>query len=287
MAIQVCGIVGVGLIGGSLGLALRARGASVVALDESPASLEGALRRGAADRGSTDPSILEQADLVVICTPPRAIVDAAARVLPHLKTGSLLADFGSVKAPIVQQIESLPTSGVRFIGLHPMCGTAGQGIEAAREDLFAGAVLIATPTARTASSALDDVAELASLLKMRLVRLTPEEHDRQIALLSHLPYLVSVALTRLAPGFESAGPSFREATRVAMSPPALWEEILALNRSQVLPAVDLICEELARLADLQGERLENALEQARSLRTRWQLASGEGSSPDAQRKDGS
>jgi prephenate dehydrogenase len=270
VAIKACGIVGVGLMGGSLGLALRERGIAVAALDENATSLEIALARGAADRGSAEPSILAGADLVVICTPPSTIVGAAARVLPHLKPGCLLSDFGSVKAPVVQGIEALITSTTRFVGLHPMCGTAGQGIEAARKDLFAGAVLIATPTPRTDASALDEIAELANLLGMRLIRLTPEEHDRQIALLSHAPYLFSVALTRLAPGFDCAGPAFRDATRVAMSPPMLWEQILSLNRSQVRAAVEQICQELARLAVLQDGPLEDALEKARQLRSSWE-----------------
>jgi prephenate dehydrogenase len=154
-----------------------------------------------------------------------------------------------------------------------MCGTAGQGIEAARQDIFAGAVLVATPTERTPSSALADAGELARLLGMRIVRLTPEEHDRQIALLSHVPYLLSVALTRLAPGIDCAGPSFRDATRVARSPPALWEEILSLNHSQVAAAADLVCRELSRLGALQGERLSEELEQAQRRATDWDGAS--------------
>jgi len=269
VSIETCGVIGVGLIGGSLGLALRSRGVTVLAVEENPDSLRRALARGAADRGSADPSILRDAELAVICTPPRAIAAAAARALPHLKPGGLLADFGSVKAPIVRQIEALLTPELRFIGLHPMCGTAGQGIEAAREDLFAGAVLVATPTERTPSSALADAGELARLLGMRLVRLTPEEHDRRVALLSHIPYLLSVALTRLAPGSECAGPSFRDATRVAKSPPALWEEILSLNHSQVAAAADLVSRELSRLGNLQGESLREQLEQAERRAAGW------------------
>ncbi len=273
MSIETCGIIGVGLMGGSLGLALRSRRVTVLAVEENPASLQRALAKGAADRGGPDPSILRDADLVVICTPPRAIAAAAARALPHLKPGCLLADFGSVKAPIVQQIDALLTPGLRFIGLHPMCGTAGQGIEAARQDLFAGAVLVATPTEHTPSSALADAGELARLLGMRILRLTPEEHDRQVALLSHVPYLLSIALTRLAPSFDCAGPSFRDATRVAKSPPALWEEILSLNHSQVVAAADLVCRELRRLGDLQGEPLKDALDDVQRHGAAWAAAS--------------
>jgi len=289
VAIKVCGIVGVGLMGGSLGLALRARGVSVAAVDESSAALNLAMKRGAADTVSADPSILAGAELVVVCTPPRAIVAAAASALPHLKQGCLVCDFASIKAPIVQAIEPMLTSAVRYLGLHPMCGTAGQGIEAAQEDLFAGAVLIATPTARTESSALAQVDEFARLLGMRLVCLSPEVHDRQIAAVSHVPYLVSVALTRLAPGVQCAGPAFRDATRVATSPPVLWEQILSMNRSHLLAAVEQLCEEIKRLGNLQGEALESALDKARELRLSWERilppASSAEAAADAKEKD--
>lgn len=270
MALKSCGIVGVGLMGGSLGLALRARGIDVAAMDANPASLQTALAAGAADRAGAHPSILANADLVVLCTPPGAIVSVAASVIPHLKSGCLLSDFASVKSAVVGPLEAQLPSALRYLGLHPMCGTAGQGIEAARKDLFAGAVLIATPTSRTAPSALEEISQLARLLEMRLVRLGPEEHDWRVAMLSHLPYLFSVALTRLAPGFDCAGPSFQDATRVAKSPPALWEQILSLNGAQVSSSVELICAELAHLAGLRGEALERALEDARQLRSNWE-----------------
>jgi prephenate dehydrogenase len=271
VAIKTCGVVGMGLMGGSLGLALRARGIAIAAVDENRESLSRALERGAADRASTDPVLLSDVDLVVICTPPSAIVSTAAHVLAHLKSGCLLTDFGSVKAPIVKAIEPLLTPRARYVGLHPMCGTAGHGIESARQDLFLGSVLIATPTERTTASALDEASELATLLGMRLLRLSPEEHDRQIAVVSHLPYLMSIALTRLAPGFECAGPSFRDATRVALSPSALWGQILSLNHSHLIAAIDQIREELARLGALRGDALERTLEEARELRSRWDV----------------
>ena len=269
MAIGNCGIIGIGLMGGSLGLALRCRGVRVVAVDESEAALGRALEKGAADEGSPDPTILSNADLVVICTPPRAILPAAAKALPHLTPGSLVADFASVKGPLVYQLEELLQPKLRFIGLHPMCGSAGQGVEAAQAALFTGAVLVMTPTTATVRSALEEAGELARLLQMRVISLTPEEHDRQVAWVSHLPYLLAAALARVAPGLDCAGPSFRDATRVAMSPPVLWEEILSLNRSHLAAAVDQLCAELSRLGGLEGERLKAALEEARSRRGGW------------------
>jgi prephenate dehydrogenase len=197
-----------------------------------------------------------------------------------------LSDFGSVKAPIVRAIEPLLPPAVRFLGLHPMCGTAGQGIDSARADLFAGAVLIATPTERTDPSTAADLASIGDLLQMRVLRMSPEEHDRQVAIVSHLPYLISVGLTRLATGIECAGPSFRDATRVAMSPAGLWEQILSLNRANVLEAVEKIRGELLRLGGLKSEQLQRALEQARAARSGFERdLAGQPSAADASAED--
>src|SRR5215471_7699516 len=116
-------------MGGSLGLALRARGVSVAAVDESSAALNLAMKRGAADTVSADPTILAGAELMVVCTPLTEIVAAGASARPQLTQGCLVSYFASIKAPIVQAIEPMLTSTVRSLGLHPICGTAGQGIE--------------------------------------------------------------------------------------------------------------------------------------------------------------
>jgi prephenate dehydrogenase len=261
-----CGIVGVGLIGGSLGLALRALGVRVIGLDSDAAALSTAVARGAIDRASRDARDLGRADLVILCVPPLQIASAAEMVMPFLKSGCLLTEVGSVKAPIAAAIERILAPSVRFLGMHPMCGTEGRGIESARADLFERAPLFLTPSSRTHPSAVRDLEELGGLLRMRVIQLTPEEHDRQVAAVSHLVYLLSIALTRTAPGTDCAGPAFRDATRVALSPTALWRQILSLNRDNLRAAIERLHQELDRISSLEGRQLEEALEEARTLR---------------------
>ncbi len=253
-------------MGGSLGLALRARGVRVVGLDSHAPSLSTGLSRGAIDRATQDPKDLGRAELVILCVSPERMAPVAGKVMPFLRSGCLLSEIASVKAPIAAAIERVLAPSVRFLGMHPMCGTEGRGIEYARGDLFEGSPLILTASPSTDPSALLDLEELGRLLGMRVSHLTPEEHDRQIAAVSHLVYLVSVALTRTAPSVDCAGPAFRDATRVALSPAALWKEILHLNRDPVLAAMRRLCSELERLSNLEGRQLEEALEEARVLR---------------------
>lgn len=253
-------------MGGSLGLALRALGVRVIGLDLDPAALTAAQARGAIDNGTQDPRELAAAHLVILCVPPQAITPTAEKTIPCLRSGCLLTEVGSVKAPIALAIERLLPPSLRFLGMHPMCGNEGRGIESARADLFEGAPLVLTPSSRTDPSALRDLEELGHLLRMRVLQLTPEEHDRQVAAVSHLVYLLSIALTRTAPGTDCAGPAFRDATRVALSPTTLWRQILCLNRDNVRMTIERLHHELERISSLDEHQLEQALEEARTLR---------------------
>lgn len=253
-------------MGGSLGLALRGLGVRVIGLDLDPAVLNAARARGAIDRGTQDPRDLAAAGLVVLSVPPQEITPTAERIIPFLQSGSLLTEVGSVKAPIALAIERVLPPSLRFLGMHPMCGNEGHGIASAKADLFEGAPLILTPTSRTDPSALRDLEELGHLLRMRLLQLSPDEHDRQIAAVSHVVYLLSIALTRTAPGTDCAGPAFRDATRVALSPTGLWRQILSLNRDNVRMAIQRLYQELERISSLDERQLEQALEEARTLR---------------------
>lgn len=266
VAIEECGIIGVGLIGGSLGLALRAHGIQVVGLDERTSTLQKALAMGAIDRAATGPAELDRADLAILCVSPAQIVPMAGEVIPFLKAGCLLTEVASVKAPIATAMRTVLKRSVRFVGMHPMCGTEGTGIESARADLFDGAPLVVTPSPESDPAAVQELEDLGRILKMRVLRLSPEEHDRQVAEVSHLPYLISVALAAIGADSECAGPAFRDATRVALSPSLLWKEIVSLNREPVLAAVGRLCRDLNRLSGLEGQKLEDALEAARAGR---------------------
>jgi prephenate dehydrogenase len=274
-------LIGVGLIGGSLGMAVRARGLAreVVGITRTEAAVARAQQRGAIDRGGLDATAgVAGADLVVLAVPPERVVPMAQRVIPHLRPGAVLTDVASVKAEIVQSIDALvaPARDVTFVGGHPMAGNEGQGIEAADRHLFEGTVYLLTPAPTTPRPAVDRLAELARGIGAVPVEMAPDQHDRAVALVSHLPYLVAAALMgATGDAAPAVGPAFLGATRVAGSPVALWTQICRLNRGQIREALRAFREELARLeaAIGDGDRLQALLEAARAARRR--LGEGE------------
>jgi len=269
-------LIGVGLIGGSLGMALRSRGLAreVVGVTRTETAIPAARARGAIDRGILDPAAgVDGADLVVLAVPPEQVVPLARRVVPHLRRGTLLTDVASVKSEIVRSVEALirAGSGVTFVGGHPMAGNEGQGIAAAEPGLFEGTAYLVTPTPTTARAGVDRLAELVRALGAFPIEMAPDEHDRTVARVSHLPYLVAAALMGASGGAgPAAGPAFLGATRVAGSPVALWVQICRLNREQIQLALRAFRDELARLeaAIGDGDRLDALLEAARDARRR-------------------
>lgn len=269
-------IIGVGLIGGSLGMALRARGLAreVVGVTRSEAAIQAARSRGAIDRGTVDPDAgVAGADLVILAVPPEQIVPVARRVIPHLRRATLLTDVASVKAEIVRSVDALigPEGPVTFVGGHPMAGNEGRGIAAAEPGLFEGTVYLVTPTSTTPRAGVNRLAEMVRGLGALPIEMAPVEHDRTVALVSHLPYLVAAALIgATGDAVSAAGPSFLGATRVAGSPVALWAQICRLNREQIQLALRAFRNELTRLeaAIATGDRLDALLEAARDARHR-------------------
>jgi prephenate dehydrogenase len=270
-------IVGVGLIGGSLGMALRARrlAREVVGVTRVPETITLARDLGAIDRGTVDPAAgVDGADLVVLATPPDLVVPMARRVLPFLRRDALATDVASVKADIVRSVEALlgPQDGVAFVGGHPMAGNEGRGVAAASGKLFEETAYLLTPTERTPRAAVERIAGLVRALGATPVTIDPVAHDKTVALVSHLPYLIGVALMRMASGSantaEAAGPAFLGATRVAASPVDLWVQICRINGEAIREALAAFREELARLeAALAGEfPLDTMLEAARQAR---------------------
>ncbi|MEC4803674.1 MAG: prephenate/arogenate dehydrogenase [Jaaginema sp. PMC 1079.18] len=235
------GIVGLGLIGGSLGLDLRSRQIHTVGVSRRQQTCELAQQRGAVDVASVDPAILATVDIIFVCTPLSAIAPAIRAIAPHLKADTIVTDVGSVKQSIV---ESCTPLWPNFIGSHPMAGTAEQGIEAAQRDLFAGAPYVLTPTAATPSRALEMVSEIAQWLNAKVYTSTPAQHDRAVALISHLPIFVSASLLQtcmssdedatitLAQQLASSG--FRDTSRVGGGNPELGVAIAQHNREQLL-----------------------------------------------------
>ncbi len=265
---DVVAIVGTGLIGGALGMALRQAGAArqVLASDVDPQVARRAVERGAADVAVHDPRALRAAQLVIVSTPLDQILPTCLTLRPHLAPDAIVTDTGSVKAPVVRAVEQ-SAYPLRFVGGHPMAGTEGQGIEDASPAFLTGRPYLLTPTGATDREAVAAVAQLVREIGMVPVVMQPEVHDRLVALVSHLPYLVACAAVLAASSepesLEVGGPTFRELSRLARNPICLWEQIARLNQDEILRALELFRRELEGLeAALRAGQLRPLLEQA-------------------------
>ena len=237
-------IVGVGLIGGSVGLAARAAGWEVVGVDE-PTILERATGIGAVNRGSTMKEV-RGADLVVLAAPISRITALIGDLAP---TDALVTDVASAKMKIVAEAES---QGLRFVGGHPMAGSQLSGVANAKGDLFSGARYFLTPTLQTDPEDYREVAQFVRELGAVPTAVDPEKHDLLMAALSHLPHLMAAALLKVASDISPealsfAGPSFRDLTRVGASNPGLWSDILAENAPALGEALAAFAGAMAQL----------------------------------------
>lgn len=270
-------LIGTGLIGGSLGIALRARGHRVVAHDVDPARLARALDLGVADEGAPDlVAAVAGCDIAVVATPVGRVADA---VVAALAAGApVVTDVGSVKAPIVRAVAAASDRSAQFVGGHPMAGSEQDGLDGADGDLFVGATWVLTPTAVTDADAHAATRALASAVGAEVVEIEPEEHDALVAVVSHVPQLAATTLMDVAASggegsallLRLAAGGFRDMTRIAASHPAIWPDICAANRDAIVDALDRYVDalgEVRRMVD-GGERSEllALLERARGAR---------------------
>ncbi|HEX9713273.1 MAG TPA: prephenate dehydrogenase/arogenate dehydrogenase family protein [Actinomycetota bacterium] len=274
-------IIGSGLVGGSIGLSLKQTSVAehIIAYDQDPSVATRAVERGAADAASAS---LEEAasdrDVIFIATPVGVISRVARDLVPYLSGGTLLTDVGSTKSRVVVEIEETLPEGVTFIGGHPMAGSEDEGIDAARPDLFKGAWWILTPTARSDADAYGRLNALVTTLGARVMALEPAEHDRLMAMISHLPQLTASALMNLVAeqGKDHGGllalaaGGFRDVTRIAASNPEIWVDICRENGPAIVEALERMASELLHLRDLVEqddlEALRHALGAARAAR---------------------
>jgi prephenate dehydrogenase len=235
-------IVGVGLIGGSVGMALRARGLAdhVVGIGRDLTRLDLAIRRGAIDSAETDLSRgVAAADVAVICTPVGRIAEDCVAAALHGPAHLLVTDAGSTKAAIVASVEATSGAREKFVGAHPIAGSERSGVEAASADLLSGRCCILAPTERTQAERLTRARAFWMALGCRIHEMSPESHDRALALTSHLPHVISSALSASVPPelLEYSAGAFRDGTRVAASDATLWTEIFLANRRNVLQSL--------------------------------------------------
>lgn len=233
------GIVGTGLIGGSIGLALRQKKLAdeIVGTSRHDSSLIRARRMGAIDRGSRDLRILSGCDIVILAAPVQTILAQAGRIQKLVSQNCIVMDVASTKAAVVKKAGA---SLKRFVGCHPLAGSEKQGIAHARPDLFINAACIITPVKKTDTTALEAVRRLWVRLGAQPCMMGPAVHDRALAYASHLPHAIAFALLESIPAAYLAGSpqSLRDMTRIAGSGPEVWTDIFMTNRADLTDAID-------------------------------------------------
>ncbi|NMF85799.1 prephenate/arogenate dehydrogenase [Nodosilinea sp. P-1105] len=273
-------IVGLGLIGGSLGFDLVQRGYTVIGVARRPETAQQALALGAVHQAGTDLALVAAADLVMLCTPINVVVQTATAIVPHLKPQAIITDVASVKGEIVPAIAAV---WPRFIGGHPMAGKAEAGLAVAEAGLFQRRPYVLTPTATTPEDVLITLITLVHDLGADLHQCSPEDHDQAVAWISHLPVMVSAslllacqqesnpAIATLAQSLASSG--FRDTSRVGGGVPELGTLMARHNRTAVLKGLAAYKQQLTALETViqQGDWdiLERYLSQAQQTRPQY------------------
>ncbi len=261
-------VIGLGLIGGSIGFALREAGWHVTGDDIVPGRPDGAMARGCADATGLDPT----ATVTFVAVPVLAVADQVKRALAE--TSGVVTDVGGVKGPIAEAVDD-----PRFVGGHPMAGSELDGLDGADGSMFSGAVWVLTPTPTTADSTFAAVAGVVAQLGAEVVAMAPARHDEMVAVVSHVPHLTAASLMGVAADraeehaalLRLAAGGFRDMTRVASGQPDIWLDVCAENRPAILSALDAL---LARLGEMREiidsdarDELHGRLQRARDART--------------------
>ena len=236
-------IIGVGLMGGSLGLAIKKNKVAkeVTGLSHRKASLEKALEMKAIDVGQSDvKKSVQSADLIVLATPVDDIIKLLKTISPHVKRGVIITDVGSTKQEIVEAAEEILPYPGNFIGGHPLVGSEKKGVANAKEDLFEGSMCITTPTKRTSQVSKAKVKQLWTRVGAEVKNLNPADHDDSLAYISHLPHLVAYGIMESMPDkyLDLATKGLRDTTRVASSSPKMWNDICMSNAKNVVKSLD-------------------------------------------------
>jgi len=276
-------IVGVGLLGGSLGMAALDRHLceEVIGIGRNQTGLQEATRQGAISRGTTDlEEGVAEADLIVLCTPVRHIAGVLEQVVAAAPAGAIITDVGSTKASIVERGNQVTRdTGKFFVGSHPMAGSEKSGVRHARPQMFQDSTCFVTRTSETDLTAFARVCQLWHAVGSRIVISRPDRHDRLTAIISHLPHLAAVALVRAVESFNEdknlirgiIGNGFRDTTRIAAGNSEMWEDICIDNQAEISTArtgLERALRELmeACAAEPGCDRLHTMLEEARTFR---------------------
>ena len=268
-------IVGVGLIGGSIGLALRERKLArrIVGIGRRQQSLDRAVRLKAIHAGTTDlASGVAKADLIVVCTPVDAIVDHVTACAKYAPARAIITDAGSTKQHIVERLDARLPGSSRFVGSHPLAGSEKTGPEHARSDLFEGRVVVVTPSRRSDRGDTQQITKFWESLGARVVTMTPAAHDAAVAATSHAPHVVASALAAATNSRDLplvAG-GWLDTTRIAAGDEELWRQILLDNRENTLAALERFQAALAEFRSAMehsdGTKLKHLLRKGRKRR---------------------
>ena len=277
-------IIGVGLLGGSIGLAVKRRklARQTAGFVRRNASLKDCERTGAVDFATTDLlAAVWDADLVILCTPLAQMQSRVREMLPALKRGAIVTDVGSVKASVVRELESLiQKSGAHFVGSHPMAGAEKTGVSAARAELFERTVCVVTPTKKTNPTALKKVEQFWRAVGSRVLELKPEVHDALVSRSSHLPHVVAATLAShvLSPAQPRhqatlCANGFRDTTRIASGSPEMWRDIALANRKNLGRSLDAFIADLQKFRRLvkkgDAKAITKFFETAKKRRDNW------------------
>jgi len=277
-------LVGVGLLGGSLGLALKQRKLAdlVVGFVRRQESIKESETHGAVDSASLDlPEAISGAELVVLCTPIAKMRSLVKQMKPALAKGAIVTDVGSVKGTVVAELEKpVAKMGGTFIGSHPMAGAERMGVAAARGDLFNNAVCIVTPTAESNKFAVEKLEELWRSVGARPFRMSPGLHDELVSRSSHLPHVLAATLANAVldpkqPKEQEAlcANGFRDTTRIASGSPEMWRDIAVANRENLVAALDAYVQDLQHFRRILKSKNEKAIskffETAKKRRDQW------------------
>ena len=264
-------IVGTGLIGGSLGLALKDKALSkeIIGTSRRRANVLLARKMGAIDRAVFSLNVVREADLLVLAAPVNAIIDSGKQIAKLLKPDCIVIDVASTKQMVVEELDGLLPN---FVGCHPLAGLEKNGVAFARKDIFNNSVCILTPTEKTDKNALRKVRSMWKRLGVKVFQMTPEDHDTALGFTSHLPHAVAFSLKRSLPReyIKFCAGGFKDTTRIAASNAQLWSEIFLSNRKCLLEAIKVFESNLSELksavvrndrkslVDLLGKSHENA-----------------------------
>jgi len=266
-------IVGVGLIGGSIALAMKKKklAGEIVGVSRHRNTLKLALKRGAIDRGSLNLKIIEGADLIVLCAPVGVILNQAREIAAIAPKSAIVTDVGSTKQAIVSRLDKIFP---RYIGSHPLAGSQRRGILNAQSDIFKGSLCILTPSRNTHRPTQDKIKRLWLRLGARVITLPAARHDKILSFTSHLPHILAFSLISAVPeGFlKFASTGLRDTTRIAASESELWSDIFLSNRKNILRSLDILQNNLGRIKSAINKKdkrlLNRILKQAKDKRDR-------------------